>query len=311
MKFHSTPRRMLFIFDRLTHQYKPVGSGEIPKLPQESILYEVSYTYSGNEKEQLHLSLGYFYKVSDNDILNPKYTRFLSCSGNATKYIFSSRQVYSNQIWSELPYEQIVSLSDQYGDRGQFCIGFYGSIQAPLSEACPQQPKPDSNALNDLLACIDKTRKDIEIQSFFGMDPFHDYRVRDPKSVVIDNARAKTNSPALRTRMLEIVELKNDNNPAYNEYLNNLADDLEKSNRFANQEQFKLIRMQVLSGFIAAIGIAAVAVAFAVLANPVGVGIVAGIGVTVILAAGYLFFKNYSAEPATFDSYCEQATLCK
>lgn len=309
MKFNNTPDQMFFTFDPEAHQYKPVGSSEIRGLSEGSTLYKVSYTYSNNDEEQLHLALGCFYKVSDDDRSNPNYTRFSTCNGNTIKYIFSSRQAYSNQNWFDLPHEEIISLSEQDGYGGQFDIGMYDRKTKRLSKACPLQPTPDSKALNDLLNCIDKTREHIEIEKFFAWNLYDDYRIRNNNLIAIDNAWKKTNSAVLRARMLEIVKLRNENNPAYDKCLDKLVRDLDQSDWLANQEQFKRINMQILSCFIAAMGIAAVAVAFAVLVNPVGVGIAAGIGSVATLTAGYLFFNNYTAKPRTFDSYFEQATF--
>lgn len=265
------------------------------------MLYEVSY-----DKEALRIDLGLFYKVYDKDEHNPEYARFAECKGNNPNYIFSSCQTYTDGTWTRSQSEKIISLSSQSGYKGQFDIGFYASAELPFSHVFTLKPlpTPTDDELAALLDCIHKTREDIEIQAFFGRgSSFSDETMKS--TVPIYQAWEETHSPVLRTRMLEIITLRNDCNHSWIGCLKQLKNDLDDSQLFASYEQFKLISMKILSGFMAVIGAAAVAVALVVMVNPIGIGVVAGIGAASMLASGYLFFNSRSVKSSTFDSYCE------
>lgn len=130
----------------------------------------------------------------------------------------------------------------------------------------------------------------------------HDKKSRD---AILYQSLQDTDSPLLRKRMLGIIDKKHNQTYLYTD-TSDLYRDLNNSLAWGESQRSMCLSMKILSGFMAVIGVAAVAIALVFITNPIGIGLAVGVGAVNLLVYGGLFFKAQSTKPVTFDSYCEE-----
>ena len=309
LKFSNTPRQMLFVFNTELQRFQPIKAAGLYRMPQNQVCYLHLHRrqLSGNRITQIFL--GTFNRFSKTQKADSNDSKFLQLAGNNPLFVFAGTQTYDSvsKEWKNEQEEYAISLSRQHDDGSLYGIGQYHEER--FSSATPSIiPTPSATQLEALLLCIHNTQESIEIDVFFRTDAYFEGR-SDARRASIYQTFKDTNNPILRDRMRRLVEIQQNTkqHEKFETELTKLSSNLDQWQNQVKKEKSVAFNKQILSGFIAALGIVAVAVALIASApglNAMGVATVV-VGIAAAITGGIFFFKNKHIQPTSLSSYLE------